>query len=141
MRSFFNQRRTRYITTVMLFVWLLALGTGIVNACLVQVDHARHGHLSHQDATTTAMLTTTLDDSDQDASPGKLLCRTFCASGQTGMVKQPGDVPTHMDVGLALGSVWTFAELLANHASPIPAHIGSPWVERPVFIRFLRLTI
>jgi hypothetical protein len=141
MKSFFNRRRTRCITTVMLFVWLLALGTGIANACVVQVDHARHGHVSHQDAVPTALLATALDTLDHGPSQGKLACQIFCASGQTGMVKQPADAPAHPDVAFALGSTWALAELSANHASPMPAMDGPPWTGRPVFIRFLRLTM
>jgi hypothetical protein len=143
MKSFFGQRRTRCITRVMLFVWLLALGTGIANACVVQENHARHGHVGHHDAVHTATpATATVQDAlDHDTLPGKLVCQDFCASGQTGMVKQAGDVPATPDVALALGLFWGLAELSADHPAPIPAIDGPPWAERPIFIRFLRLTI
>lgn len=155
MKSFFNQRRTRYTVAVMLFVWLLALGTGIANACLVQEDHARHGHLSHQDAGVTSMTATALDAmagdhapveahpdaDDHDTSAGKMACQNFCAAEQTGVVKQQNDAPAHLDDTLVLVSMWWVAPLSADRAFPMPALDDPRWTEPPVFIRFLRLTI
>ena len=129
MKSFFSHRRTRFTAAVMLFVWLLALGTGIANACQVQEDHARHGHLSHQEA------------GDHHTSPAKLACQDFCAAEQTGVVKQQTDAPVHLDVANALVSLWWVASLSADRPFPMAAVDDPPLAERPVFIRFLRLTI
>lgn len=155
MKFFFNQRRARYTAIVMLFVWLLALGTGIANACLVQADHARHGHLSQQDAGITSMTATALDAragdhasaegppdaDDHDTSPGKLACQNFCAAEQTGVLKQPDDAPAHLDNAPVLVSMWWVAPLPVDRVFPMPALHDPPWTEPPVFIRFLRLTI
>lgn len=155
MKYFFNQRRVRYTVAVMLFVWLLALGAGIANACLVQEDHARHGHLSHQDDGVTSITATALDAmagdhasvevspdaDDHDTSAGKLACQNFCAAEQTGVVKQKIDAPAQLEAALVLASMGWVAPPLADHASQKPA-LGEPaWAEPPVFIRFLRLTI
>lgn len=144
MKSFFSHRTTRFTATVMLFVWLAALGTGIANACLAQDDHPRHGHLSPQGAVATAMLATTLDAMaiDPGKSSAKMACLNFCATGQTGVVKQQDDAPAHPDDALALASLWWWmAPVPADRASRQPV-LGDPaWSEPPVFIRFLRLTI
>lgn len=129
MKSFFSHRKTRFTAAVMLFVWLLAVGTGIANACLVHEDHARHGHLSHQEA------------GDHDTSPAKMACQNFCAAEQTGVVKQQTDAPAHLDVALVMVSMWWVASALTDRASQMPAVDDPPLTEPPVFIRFLRLTI
>lgn len=139
----------------MLFVWLLALGTGIANACLVQVDHARHGHLSHYAPVSTAMPATALEAMviphasavghlgavDHDTSDGHLACQNFCAAEQTGMVKQKIDAPAQLDAALVLASMGWLAPSLADRAFPMPALDDPPWTGPPVFIRFLRLII
>lgn len=127
----------------MLFVWLLALGTGIANACLVQADHARHGHLGHRDADVASMTVTGLDAmaDDHGTSADHLACQNFCAAGQTGVVKQPDDAPTHLDSALVLVSRWWVASLPIERAFPMPALDDPSRTEPSVFIRFLRLTI
>lgn len=152
MKSFFNQQKARCTAAAMLFVWLLALGTGIANACLVQVDHARHGHLSHHDTVLTALPVTALDAIhasakvhpgaiDHNTSPGTVICQNFCAAEQTGMVKQQTDAPVHLDDALVLVSMWWVAPTSTDRAFQMPA-LGVPArIEPPVFIRFLRLTI
>lgn len=129
MKSFFSHRRTRFTAAVMLFIWLLALGTGIANACLVHEDHARHGHLSRQDA------------GDHDTSPAKKACQNFCAAEQTGVVKQKTDAPASLDVAPVLVSMWWVAPLSADRPFSLPAFDDPPLAQPPVFIRFLRLTI
>lgn len=143
------------MAVVMLFVWLLALGAGFANACLVQEDHARHGHLSHQDADFTAMPVTALDvmavdhtsaqvhpDAiDHDTSADRAVCQNFCADEQTGVVNPKVDVSAHLDVALVLASIWWEVPSLADHAPLKPALGELTWAEPPVFIRFLRLTI
>lgn len=155
MKSFFNRGRARCTAAAMLFVWLLALGTGIANACLAQVDHARHGHLSHHDTVLTALPVTALDAMavdhasveghpgaiDHTTSPGKMACQNFCAAEQTGVVKQKIDAPAHLDAAQVLASMGWVAPPLADRAFPMPALADPPWTEPPVFIRFLRLTI
>jgi hypothetical protein len=130
----------------MLFVWLLALGTGFANACLVQEDHARHGHLvhlGHQDAGVTSMPVSGLDlmDDDHESSPEKKACQNFCAAEQTGVVKPPTDTPAHLDVALVRVSLPPVAPLQADRASQRPDPGDPDGSQPPLFIRFLRLTL
>ena len=113
----------------MLFVWLLALATGIANACQVQEIHARHGHLSHEDA------------GDHHISPAKMACQDFCAAEQTGAVKKQTDAPAYLDFAHLLVSLWWVAPLSVGRPFPMAAVDDPPLTEPPVFIRFLRLTI
>lgn len=143
MKPFFAYRTTRFTATVMLFVWLLALGTGIANACLVQENHARHGHLGYQGTVVTAMPAAAPGAMavSHDVSPGKMACQNFCAAEQTGVVKQQDDAPGHLDAALVLASMWWVAPSPADRAFTRPV-LGDPaWAEPPVFIRFLRLTL
>lgn len=140
----------------MLCVWLIALGMGVANACLVNDGHARHGHLNHQrDAFTSVPMTgneAALADrftadvqlvvaDDRNPSPAKVSCLNFCAAGQSSVLQQLGDDPASLTTP-ALPTGWW------SSAPPSP-YRQSSWLvrgdpagsHRPVFIRFLRLTI
>ena len=156
MQSSFSRRAIRATASVMLGVWFIALGMGMVNACLLNDGHARHGHLDHQrDAFTAAPMTgnrAALADlltgevqlvgaDDQNPSSAEVTCLHFCAAGQSSVLQQLGDDPVS----------------LATHALPTgwrPSSTPSPYrqsswlvrgdaagLHRPDFIRFLRLTI
>ena len=119
-----NRRALRFTAAVTLFIWLLAVGVGAANACVVAENHARHGHLDHH-----------------DAQPAKQACQDFCAVGQTGVVKQATDAPATPDFDLAFPALAWAAPWPAVRAERLLAHGDPPWLDPPVFIRFLRLTI
>lgn len=143
MKPFLSHRRIRFTAFVMLFVWTLALGTGFANACLVQEDHARYGHLGHPDTGVTSMLVSGLDlmDDEHDSSPEKKACQNFCAAEQMGVVKPSADAPAHLDVALVQVSLPPVAPLLADRASQRPDPGDPDGSQPPLFIRFLRLTL
>lgn len=136
MKSFFNSRNTRSAAIVMLFVWIMTLGIGVANACLLTQDQGRHG-LSvpvSLDAYQTA---------DEHAlSPDAAVCLSFCAAEQTTLVK----VSPQLDgpAGLSFVPVHFFTGWLVPPIDRIiqPEALGSPtWSGPPVSIRFSRLTI
>lgn len=139
----FNRRRTRLTAVVMLFVWLLAVGMGMANACLANEDHARHGHLHHHGAAVADHLTAEPqhDEAAQQTSTAKVACQNFCAAGQTGVLKQQSHEPAPLDLGLVPAISWRLASL--------PPYRDSPWVVQrnptlsppPIIFRFMRLTI
>lgn len=143
MMSFFNQRRKRLAAAVALLIWLLALGTGIANACLVQDDHARHGHLSQHDSDGTSMTIPGMDAlaDDHDTLPAKVACQNFCRADQSGLIKQQADMPVDLDSALSLASIWWARTPSADRTLQMPSLVDPAWSEQPVFIRFLRLTI
>ena len=119
-----NRRAIRFTAAVTLFIWLLAVGVGAVNACVVAENHARHGHLDHH-----------------DAQPAKQACQDFCAAGQTGVVKQATGEPAHPDFMLVFAPLAWAVPWSALRVDHLLTANDSPWLDPPVFIRFLRLTI
>ncbi|WP_114970707.1 hypothetical protein [Rhodoferax ferrireducens] len=136
MKSFFNSRHTRYTAIVMLFVWLMTLGSGVANACLLTQDHGRYG------LSVPASLEVYQNADEHALSPDTVACLSFCAAEQTTLVK----VQPQFDgsAGLYFVPVLFFTGLLVpaiDRVSPLEA-LGSPtWSEPPVSIRFSRLTI
>src|ERR1035437_9412364 len=98
MKSFFNARRTRYTAVVMLFVWLMSLGIGVANACLVQPDHGSRDYFSqgHSGADLTALAdhqaapdhvaTKSVHSDESTSSPGKITCLHFCVAEQSTLI-------------------------------------------------------
>lgn len=136
MKSFFNSRSTRSAAIVMLFVWLMTLGIGVANACLLTQDQGRHG-------LSVPASTEAYQNADEHAlSPDAAVCLSFCAAEQTTLVK----VQPQFDgsAGLYLVPVLFFTGWLVpaiDRVTPLEA-LGSPtWSEPPVSIRFSRLTI
>lgn len=153
MKPFFSHRTIRFTATMVLLVWLLALGTGFANACLVQEDHARHGHLSHQDADLPQTMLHGVADKHastgghseglaHDTQSENETCQNFCAIEQSGLIKQPDPASAHPDTVLMSAAMWRLMPASAGHAVPMAAAPDVPgWCGPPIFIRFLRLTI
>jgi uncharacterized membrane protein len=135
MKSFFNVRHTRYTAIVMVFVWLMTLGIGIANACLVSDAKGHHStaaqvqSLHHEDA------------NQQPISSDKAVCLTVCDAQQSAVYKTK-QVDIHLDMQTAPAaycSALTVAVLDLNDRT-VPSVVPD-WREPPVSIRFLRLTI
>src|SRR5659263_668431 len=95
MKSFFGFRRTRYTAAVMLFVWLVSLGIGVANACLVQQDHGRQELFSHsQSRLASGTAAAHPDAAGHDKSPDKMACLHFCTADQNTLIQHhaPGVV-------------------------------------------------
>ena len=144
MKPLFSLRRSRRIAAGLLFVWLLALATGIANACLLQVDHARHGHLAQAEAQTgpaAAHASAGQDAIHEHAtSPASQACLNFCAAEQTGLTKTGGEVSAPPALGPAAVHAVGAALCALDGPRPRPA-LADPAQAPPVAIRFLRLTI
>lgn len=135
MASFFNIYRTRYTAIVMVFVWLMTLGIGIANACLV--DGAR-GH-----PTLAAQVHVTHHEhaDEQPVASDKAVCFSVCESEQAATVKiKVVDVPSSMQTApVTCFPALTVMVVDPNDRSTLP--VRAPWCELPASIRFLRLTI
>ena len=156
MQSSFSRRATRFTASVMLCVWLIALGMGVANACLVNDGHARHGHLNHQrDALTSVPMTgnqAALADrftadvqlvaaGDRNPSPAKVSCLNFCAAGQSSVLQQLGDDPASLTTPALPTGWWSSAPPSPYRQSSWLVRDDPAGSHRPVSIRFLRLTI
>jgi hypothetical protein len=141
MKSFFGSRRTRCTAAVMLFVWLMSLGIGVANACLVQQDHGWHEHLSQSQSGLAFGAVTAQDDNvNNDTSPEDLACLNFCAAEQNALVNHHADGVVAQDPVPVPFFTWSLVPVVDQTYQP-QAFGGPTWSEPPVFIRFLRLTI
>src|ERR1035437_9392286 len=152
MTSIFSVRRTRYTAAVMLFVWLMSLGIGVANACLIQQDHGSReygshghagidlgaipeGHRAHQPVAASSV------HSDENRSaPEKVACLDFCADEQSTLVSGHVDGPVHPE----LAPIMFLTGLLvpvSDQTAPPQAFANPTWSEPHVSIRYLRLTI
>lgn len=135
MKSFFNQRHTRYTAIVMLFVWMMTLGISFANACLVDIAPDHNESASHTQAIH-------LDDRNEHSlASGKAVCLKVCAAEQTTVVKsKPLDISSGCHaVPVLWASALTIPAVDPNDRSA--QIVSSTWYERPVAIRLLRLTI
>jgi hypothetical protein len=152
MKSILSAQRTRYTATVMLFVWLMSLGIGIANACLLPQIHSGHEPLSHDrsgfwsealvehDAAWSSFAKVQAKNGANDQSPEKPLCLDFCAAEQNTLVKHHADGLVAQDLVPVLYLTWLLVPGLDQ--TPQPEAFGRPtWSEPPVSIRYLRLTI
>jgi hypothetical protein len=152
MKYFFSSRRTRYTAAVMLFVWLMSLGIGVANACLVQHNPAEDEFLGHTRSGLTSKTTIerelALDNiakahvqaDENDKSPEKRVCLNFCAAEQNTLIKHHADALVAQDIAPGLSLTWLLMPALEPTLQP--EAFGSPaWSEPPVSIRYLRLTI
>lgn len=149
MKSLFSSHhRIRRIAAWMLCAWLLAVATGIANACLLQLDHARHGHLVHAEAVAPdpapdhAVGDEALPRVHQghQAAPASAACLNFCSAEQTGLTKTGGEVPSALaPMPDAPPQAWAAAQADCG-PRPRPA-CADPAHAPPVSIRFVRLTI
>ena len=152
MTSFFSVQRTRYTATVMLFVWLMSLGIGVANACLVQQDNGPREYLNEgrpridlialaEHQASPGHLATKLVHSDENtSSPEKITCLDFCVAEKSTLITDHLDGLAHIDLVPIL--FLTGLLLPATDQTSRPDAFASPTgFGPPVSIRFSRLTI
>ena len=135
MKTAFSYRHIRYTAIVMLFVWLMTLGVGIANACLVSDAHGQTGSTQHIQATSHP-------EADEHApDPDKAICLTVCAAEQTAAIKAKhfDNAADSQFAPIAWAPALMIASIDPNDRSA-PLAVAT-WREPPVSIRFLRLTI
>lgn len=140
MKSFFNFRRSRYTAVAMLIVWLMTLGIGVANACLLaQVQDQGQGR---QGLSVPVSLQDHRNADVHPMSPDTPVCLSFCAAEQTTVAKVPHQL------GDAAGFDFVPVLFLTGLRIPALTRMSQPQVldsptrsEPPLFIRFLRLTI
>jgi len=135
MKSFFSQRRTRCIATVMAFIWLMTLGVSIANACVIDLAQGHHS---------TSIQIQANQNSNAGLQPktsDKLACLEFCADEQNIAVKvKQLDAFTGAQIVSAICQCALTIPMVDPYDRPVSAVIHLAH-EPPVSIRFLRLTI
>ena len=136
----------------MLFVWLMSLGIGVANACLVQQDHGPREYFSHSRSGTdlTALAerqaardnfaTSSVHSDENTSSPDKITCQDFCVAQQSTLVTDHLNELAHLDLVPVLFLTGLLVPA-ADHRSSPEALESPTWSELPVSIRYLRLTI
>ena len=155
MKHMLSHHRTRFTAVMMVFVWLLTLGAGFANACLLHQDHAAGGHtrgvVAHDPLATSAgadahvvphsvPAQASLHDDDCQLLAADS-CRTLCATVQSAVPKQK-PLP-FADLGAEPVLVTTSGpfRVLSGPVSVSAGAALAPRPEPPVYIRFLRLTL
>lgn len=142
MKSFFSVQRTRYTAAVMLFVWMMSLGVGVANACLLQQDHGPRDYFSqaeHQ-AAPDHFAENPVHSDEHTSSPEKIACLHFCTAEQSTLITDQLDGLAHLDL---VPILFLTGLPVSTTDQPSPAQVFAPpdWSEPPVSIRYLRLTI
>ena len=152
MKSFFSVRRTRYTAAVMLFVWLMSLGIGVANACLLQSDHGANKYFSRsnsatipaalagQDMAPVHIATSSVHSDENISSPEKITCLKFCVAEQSTLVTDHVDGLAHLDL-VPVSLLTGLLVPTTDQTSPPEAFANPTWSEPPVSIRYLRLNI
>jgi hypothetical protein len=152
MKPFFSVQRTRYTAAVMLFVWMMSLGIGVANACLVQQDHGPREYFSQAPSGTDLaalaelqaardhFATNPVHSDEHTSSPEKITCLHFCVAGQSTLITDHLDGFTHPDL-LPILFLTGLAVPTTDQRSTAQAFTSPSWSEPPVSIRYLRLTI
>jgi len=149
MKSTLGQHRTRQTAAVMLFVWLLTLGVGIANACLLHEDHAQAGYernptgvMAHagMDAVQSAPATSA-GAGDEAALMDPIACRTQCMAAQMAVPAQMAVACGDRHDDPVLVATCGPARVLADPVAIVSGITPAPSPESPVYIRFLRLTL
>ncbi|MBE0546773.1 MAG: hypothetical protein IH627_03750 [Rubrivivax sp.] len=142
-----NTRTKRRTVFTVLMVWLFALGSGSVNACLLQ-ERGTHWHGPADDASLTAQSPRVSpghvgSDSDhaENAGAAKSVCLKVCSEDTQTMVKLTSSFDL-MDVAMVLPSELTWSEPLdapkrANASLELPA----PSAGVPLRTLYSRLTL
>ena len=153
MKPLRNPRQTRLTVVVILFVWLLTLAAGVVNACQLHEDHTTgagglaHGtqaaarSMAEHTAVSAGTAPATQQDDAEDQMAESIACQALCATMQSAVPKQKplafADPASEPVLVTGSGPVRVWPSPVSE--APITAHLPRP--EPPVFIRFLRLTL
>lgn len=140
MNAWRRPRTTASIAKMLLFVWLFAILASGANACLLapRGDHA--GAVSAHAAVLATGTADTPDDGHGD-DPGRAACQDLCDEAQGAIPKyaSSGDLGP-MAAPMIAGALWPLSVFGGTPLRERPFAAALP-PERPVAIRFLRLTI
>jgi hypothetical protein len=144
-RLFSSRSTARSTALAMLAVWLLALGVGFANACLLDTGGTWHdpapGRASFVAAPANGHgMPLPAVDAGQ-VVPDETACLEFCAAERTAVAKQPAD-PKAQQTSV---HVWTHANLAPLAASSLastrPADGAAALPHQPGSTLFQRLTL
>ncbi len=145
MTSLTNTRIKRRIASVMLVLWLFALGAGWANACILQ-ERGTHLHPAAAADTGTPTVSAghvgVLDDHEADTSAGKAPCLKVCGDESQTIVKWHASFDL-LDVAMVPPAAMPWPTTVAALDAPLRAvHVGhSPRADLPLRTRYSRLAL
>jgi hypothetical protein len=152
MKSFFSVQRIRHTAAMMLFIWVMSLGIGVANACLLQQDHGPREYfnqgpsrtdltaLAERQAARDHFATDPVHSDEHTSSPEKISCLHFCVAEQSTLITDHLDGLAHLDL-VPILFLTGLPMPTKDQPSPAQAFTSPSWSEPPVFIAYLRLTI
>ena len=146
----FTTKAKRSTVFAMLLLWLFALTSGVVNACILEVGRAQnhHGALELAHATTVATEGSdehvgSTDDHDADEVSSKASCLKVCDDSSQALAKLTSGIVDPAELGLApllVTVAWTTTALVAAGLDRV-ADFPPPRPREPISIRLLRLAL
>jgi hypothetical protein len=152
MKSFFSVQRIRHTAAMMLFIWVMSLGIGVANACLLQQDHGPREHfsegpsrtdhaaLAERQAAQDHFAANPVHSDEHASSPEKIACLNFCVAEESTLITDHLDGLAHLDL-VPILFLTGLPMPTKDQPSPAQAFTSPSWSEPPVFIAYLRLTI
>ncbi len=150
MKPLFRHGKARFTTAVVLCVWLLTLGAGFVHACLCPAEPAHAGeHAQESDHPHPARVAQPLAAAQTAFTHPDFAPPCTAPAGQMSAASRgvrhadlvQGKTPKPAQLAPFLTEIrWRTADG-TERAARRPTRNARLWVERPVAIRFLRLTL
>ena len=150
LKPIFTTQAKRNTAFVMLLLWLFALTSGVVNACILEGGRAQnhHGALGHAHATTVATEGSdehagSTDDHHAGELSSKASCLKVCDDSSQALANLSSGIVDPIDPGSAplfMAVIWTTAAPVASALSRVDG-FAPPRSREPISIRFLRLAL
>ena len=143
----------RITAIVVLFVWLLTLGAGIANACLLHKEHAQVGHISygrpalapsvHVDsgARYAVQASAAVGAADEELFFRTTACKSFRVAVPMGVAESKACKVADLQADAVLVSALWETTQLADCGCGLTTLEDPVWLPLPAFIRFVRLTL
>ena len=150
LKPIFTTQAKRSTACVMLLLWLFALTSGVVNACILEVGRAQNHHGALELAHATTVVTAgsdehagTTDNHPAEELSSKASCLKVCDDSSQALAKLASGSVDPADPGLApllVTVAWTTTALVASGLDRV-ADFPPPRPREPISIRLLRLAL
>ena len=150
LKPIFTTQAKRNTVFMMLLLWLFALTSGVVNACILEGGRAQnhHGALRHAHATTVATEGSdehagSTDDHHAGELSSKASCLKVCDDSSQALAKLSSGIVEPAELGFApllVTVAWTTTALVASGLDRMD-DFRPPRSRGPISIRLLRLAL
>ena len=147
MKILFPTSAMRHTAFLVLLVWLFAMGSGMVNACLLEARGSQ-SHVATASSSETAHAPVAFTDHEEavvghghDSEPAKAPCLKVCDDESRSLLKQQSGVgPTELGPAPLVAILWTVTTSVAS--APLRMDDRQPLApELPLRVRYARLAL